>query len=169
MAEVDPAASERRAQLRSQLPPDVELSQKQVTRLLQRLRMFNRLRAYVIPRGRDVIKEYFESGKKQKDTKGLPSWWKIDHDVELMFAVEKHGFMWEDMIKDTSFSFTQIWRDMGGSEEKEKAEIEQKQAERKARRSAPKSGDGAAAKDGGSAAGAAVEDGEQEGGGEEEG
>ena len=86
--------------------------------------------------------------------------------MALMYAVDKHGYYWEDIIKvcggqrelfvivsncdraqDAELPFAQVWRNMGGSEEEERREIEQRQQERKARRAAAlanKGGAGAA-------------------------
>ena len=61
-----------------------------------------------------------------------------EHDVALMLAVNKHGYQWEDILKDEEFPFIGIWRSKGGTEEGERLEKEQKKELRKERKLASK-------------------------------
>lgn len=130
---IDPEVAEQREAVKELLPKDVELSSKQVSRLMQRLRLFNKLRVYVISKGESAVRSYFLS-LKRKTGKGYPKWWNNDHDVAVVMATNKHGFFWEDMLKDPEFPFLEIWRSLGGSEEAEAADVAAKSAAKKERK-----------------------------------
>ncbi len=141
---LDPVIAAQRDEIKAQLPKDVDLSSKQVSRLLQRLRMFNKLRVYVMPKGEVALRDYFQS-LKRKTGKGYPKWWNNDHDVAVVLAVSKHGFFWEDIMKDPEFPFLEIWRSLGGSEEAEAAEMAAKSAAKRERKKAQQAANAAAA------------------------
>ncbi len=134
-SQIDPEVAAQREALKAQLPPNVDLSSKQVSRLLQRLRLFNKLRMYVVPKGEGAVRQYFES-LRRKTGKGYPKWWNNDHDVAVVMAMNKHGFFWEDMLKDPELPFVAIWRSLGGSEEVEAVEEAAKKAAKKERKKA---------------------------------
>lgn len=80
-------------------PPEIPL--ERAKRSLNRIELFDDIRVFL---SLDNIGDLM---LKARRSPGLPPWWKCyEHDVELLRAIEKHGFnSWDKIFEDPDYSF----------------------------------------------------------------